>query len=156
MKPRMKRKDLETKDDVWNAVIGVISENDFPSESKEVNEAWVVFYYYSEMESGGHEILLNWLGDYIKEVGIQQYQAQLINVLEKIGAHDYAVIERTYLEPMWNLYVALEQDETQEEDFISKVELADNEYHKENRKLDTLLERYFVKIHTELIDVVED
>lgn len=156
MKPKMKRKDLKNQDDIWNAVIGAISENDFPSENKEVNEASVVFYYYSEMESGGHEMLLNWLEDYIKEVGILHYQDELINILEKIGAHNYAVIERTYLEELWNLYIALEGDETQEEKFYSKIELADNEYCNQNRKLDKLLENYFLKIYTHLIDVVED
>lgn len=156
MKLKMNKKELMTNDDIWNAVIRVISEKDFPFESKRVNEAWVVYHYYSELESGGHEMLLHWLGDYIKEVGIQQYQEELVNILEKIGAANYAVVEKTYLEHLWQLYQALEENEIEEENFYSKVESADNAYYSENGKIETLLENYFIEIHTDLIDVVED
>ncbi|RAZ69089.1 hypothetical protein [Planococcus maitriensis] len=156
MKLKMNRKELMTNDDIWNAVIRVISEKDFPFESKRVNEAWVVYHYYSELESGGHEMLLHWLGDYIKEVGIQQYREELVNILEKIGAADYAVVEKTYLEHLWQLYQALEENEIEEENFYSKVESADNAYYAENGKIETLLENYFIEIHNDLIDVVED
>ncbi|TWT25858.1 hypothetical protein [Planomicrobium sp. CPCC 101110] len=156
MKLKMNRKDLLTNDDIWNAVITVISEKDFPFESKRVNETWVVYHYYSELESGGHEMLLHWLGDYIKEVGIQQYQKELINILEKIGAADYAVVEMTYLEQLWQLYQALEENEIEEEKFYSKIESADSAYYAQDGKLGTLLESYFIEIHTDLINIVED
>lgn len=155
MKPKMKRQELQHDDDIWNAVIGVISEKEYPFESKDVQEAWVAYQYFSEMESGGHEALLNWLGDYIQAVGIQQFRNELIGILGKIGAHEYAAIEEEFLEPLWQLHMALEKDEIPEEPFYEKIEPADAAYYGLDGKLQTLLERYFVEIHTELIDVVE-
>lgn len=156
MKPKMNRKDLMDNDDIWNAVNSVLSEQDFPTEDEKVNDAFLVFQYYSEMESGGHEALLNWTQQYIKEVGIQHYQNGLVGSLEKIGAHDCAAIERTHLEELWKLHLALENDESHEEEYYSKIELMDNAYHGQDGKLETLLEGYFVEIHTDLIDVVEE
>ncbi len=156
MKPKIKRKDLLNTDDVWNAVISVISEYDFPAENKLANEAFIVFQYYSELDSGGHESLFTWFSKYIEEVGITYYLKQLIGILEKIDAHDYATIEKKYGEEMWKLYIALENDVIEENEFYSVIEKADNEYNNLNEQLGELLEMYFVKIHTDLIEIVED
>ncbi|MFD1030179.1 hypothetical protein [Metaplanococcus flavidus] len=156
MKPKMNRKELKDNNDIWNAVTKVLSEQDFPTESQEVNDAFLAFQYYSEMESGGHEALLNWSQDYIREVGIQKYQDELASSLVKIGAPDFAEIESTHLAELWKLHLALENDESHEDDYYSKIELMDNAYHEQNGKLEHLLEIHFHKIHTDLIDVVED
>lgn len=156
MKPKMKRSELKDNNDIWNAVNGVLSELDFPTGDQEVDDAFLVFQYYSEMESGGHEALLNWTQDYIKEVGIKKYQDELASALVKIGAPEYAEIESTHLEDLWNLHVALENDESHEEHYYSKIELMDDAYHSQDGKLEHLLEIHFHKIHTDLIDVVED
>ena len=156
MKSKMKRKDLMNNDDIWNAVISVICDYDFPTEKKTVNEAFIVFQYYSELESGGHEMLLTWFSDYIKEVGINHYLNELISILEEIGANDYVVIEKKYGEQLWQMYLALENDEIKESEFYSIIERADNEYYKLDGKLGDLLENYFVKIHTDLIEVIEE
>lgn len=143
-------------DDIWNAVITVLSESDLPTENKKLNEAFIVFQSYSELESGGHESLFTWFEPYIKEVGIDNYLNELIDILEKIGAHDYATIEKNYGQEMWELYVALENDKVEEDEFYSVIEKADDEYHQLNQKLQELLETYFVTIHTDLIEVVEN
>ena len=152
----MKRKNLLSKTDIWNAVITVLSEYDLSTDEKNLNEAFIVFQYYSELESGGHESLFTWFEWYIEEVGIDNYLNELIGILEKIGAHDYAIIEKKYGQEMWRLYVALENDEIEEDEFYDVIEKANNDYHKLNQKLEELLERYFVTIHTDLIEVVED
>ncbi|WP_225229725.1 hypothetical protein [Sporosarcina quadrami] len=59
MKPKMTRKDLLDNDNIWNAIISVISEGDLSTKDTVLNEAFIVFQYYSELESGGHETLLN-------------------------------------------------------------------------------------------------
>lgn len=156
MKPKMKRKSLLNKTDIWNAVTTVLSEYDLSTEDKNLNEAFIVFQYYSELESGGHESLFTWFEWYIEEVGIDNYLNELIGILEKIGAHDYAIIEKKYGQEMWRLYVALENDEIEEDEFYDVIEKANDEYHKLNQKLEELLETYFVTIHTDLIEVVED
>jgi hypothetical protein len=156
MKPKIKRKDLINNDDIWNAVISAVSEYNFPTESKIANETFIVFHYYSELESGGHESLFTWFSEYIKEVGITNYLKELIAILEKIDAHDYAAIEKKYGEEMWRLFIALENDEIEENEFYSVIEKANNEYDKLNDKLGDLLETYFVNIHTNLIEIVED
>lgn len=156
MKPKMKRSELKDNNDIWNAVIGVLSELDFPTGDQEVDDAFLVFQYYSEMESGGHETLLNWTQDYIKEVGIKKYQDELASALVKIGAPEYAEIESTHLEELWKLHLALENDGSQEDEYYSKIELMDGAYHGQDEKFENLLETHFLKIHTDLIDVVED
>lgn len=158
MKPKIKmnREDLLDKDDIWNAVVSVVCECDLPSKDTVFTEAFIVFQYYSELESGGHESLLNWFGSYIEEISIESYFKELIAILEKIGAHDYAMIEKKYGQEMWRLHMALENGENKEDEFYNVIEKADDEYHKLNQKLDNLLETYFVSIHTDLIEVVED
>lgn len=156
MKPKMKRKELLDRNDVWNAVISVVCECEYPSEDTILNEAFIVFQYYSELESGGHESLLTWFGSYIEGISIDNYLNELIAILEKIEAHDYAIIEKKYGHELWSLYVALENNEHEEDQFYNIIEKADNEYHKLDRKLDKLLETYFISIHTDLIEIVED
>lgn len=144
-----------TSDEIWNAVISVLIESDLSTENKSLKEAFIVFQYYSELESGGHESLLTWFESYIEEVGIGNYLKELIDILEKIGARDYATLERKYGQEMWKLYVALENDEVEESEFYGVIEKADEEYHKLNQKLAELLEAYFMEIHTDLVEVVE-
>ncbi|MFC5466000.1 hypothetical protein ACFPM4_14805 [Lederbergia graminis] len=141
-------------DDIWNAVIAMLSEYDISTENKNLHEAFIVFQYYSELESGGHESLFTWFESYIEEVGIHNYLNELINILEKIGAHDYVIIEKKYGQEMWGLYVALENDEVEEDEFYSVIGKADEEYHKLNQKLEELLETYFITIYTDLIKIV--
>lgn len=156
MKPKMTRKELLDTDNIWNAIITAISEVDLSTKDTVLNEALIIFQYYSELESGGHENLLNWLESYIEEISIEIYLNKLITILEKIGAHDYAMIESKYGQEMWRLYIALEKEEVEEDEFYNVIKKADDEYHKLNGLLEELLETYFVSIHTDLIDVVED
>ena len=154
MRPKMKIENLMNKDDIWNAVTSVLSEHDLSTENNKTDETFLAFQYYSEMESGGHESLLNSLEWYIEEIGIDHYLKNLIGVLEKIEAYDYAAIVKNNCEELWTLYIALENDEIEEEKFYHLIEKADTDYHKLGDQLETLLEAYFVTIYTELIEVV--
>ena len=156
MRPKMKRENLLNKDDIWNAVTSVLSEHDLSTENNKTDETFLAFQYYSEMESGGHESLLNSLEWYIEEIGIDHYLKNLIGILEKIEAYDYAAIVKNNCEELWTLYIALENDEIEEEKFYHLIEKADTDYHKLGDQLETLLEAYFVTIYTELIEVVGD
>lgn len=156
MKPVMNKSELTSPDDIWNAVIAAISEKDFPSGNEKIDEAFIAFQYYSEMESGAHESLLHWTAEYIEEMGIKNYLQQLTTVLKKIGADDYAAIENKYGENLWRLFKELEEDELKEEEFYEAIEKADGEYHGLDGKLEKLLAAYFVDIHTDLIEVVEN
>ncbi|WP_225229724.1 hypothetical protein [Sporosarcina quadrami] len=66
------------------------------------------------------------------------------------------MIEKKFGQEMWRLYIALDNDEIEEDEFYDVIEKADDEYHKLNGILEKLLETYFVSIHTDLIDVIED
>ena len=140
---------------VWNAVIDILSECDFPTKSSILNEAHIVFQYYSELESGGHESLFNSLSTQIEASGIGTYLKGIITALEKMGANDYAEIAGNYGEEMWRLFVALENDEIEETEFYRIIEKADDAYYELGGKLELLLEDYFVKVHTELIEAAE-
>jgi hypothetical protein len=156
MTTKMNRKDLLDKDDIWNAVVSVVSDCDFPTKDAVLNEAFIVSQYHSALESGGHESLLTWFGSYIEEMSIERYLEELIENLEKIGAHDYAKIEKKYGTDIWRLHVALENGENKEDEFYNVIEQADDGYNKLNGKLDELVETYFISIHTDLIEVVEN
>ncbi|PYF06262.1 DMP19 family protein [Ureibacillus chungkukjangi] len=156
MKPKMKRKDLMTKTDISNAVIDVLSKSILSSEDNILNKSLIVYHYYSELESGGHESLFKWFGQEIKDMGIDNYLNKLIKILEEIGANHYVTLEKKYCKKMWNLYVALENDENYEDEFYNIVGEATDEYYKFNDELRELLETYFVTIYTYLIEVIED
>ena len=151
----MKKKDLTTNDDIWNAVIQVMVDYNFPTENKVANDPYIAYNYYSELESGGHEGLLNWFSWHIEEVGIENYLKELTFILDNIGAEDYSKIEKKYGEELWRLFQALENDEIEEDDFYNVIKEADSEYENLNGKLGELLESYFVKIYTDLIDIEE-
>ena len=143
-------------ENIWNAVIDMLNECDFPTDSGLLNGAQTVFQYYSELESGGHESLFSSLSTYIEENGIETYLKEITEMLEQIGAHDYAVIGSDYCAEIWQLYVALENDEIEESEFYTIIEKADDAYNQLDDKLEQLLTTYFVKIHGELVGVMED
>ena len=145
-----------SKEDIWNAVLSVLGEYDFPTDNSAVNDLLIISQYYSELESGGHESLLNWTSEYIEEVGISSYLNDLIRCLETIGAHDYSKIEKQYGEEMWRLFKASEEDERVTEEFYQVIEAADQAYHKLNSKLENVIETYFLKTYTQLIEINED
>ena len=156
MKPKMKRKELMTKTDIVNAVMQVLSEAHLSPEENPLNQAVIVYHYYSEMESGGHESLFRWYGREINELGIDNYLNKLSGILEEIGAHDYARIEKQYCRKLWSLYNALENDEIEEDAFYRIIEKATAEYYKLNNTLRELLETYFVTIYADLFDIVDE
>lgn len=152
----MKRNALLSNTDVWNAVTKVLSEYDLSTEDILFNEAFIVYQYYSELESGGHESLFNWFEWYISKVGIEQYLHELISIFEKIAAHDYALIMKNYGKEMWRLFVALENGEINEDEFYLVIQKADSDYYKLNGELANLLAKYFIAIYTNLIDIIEE
>ncbi|MBD3107435.1 hypothetical protein IEO70_03575 [Bacillus sp. AGMB 02131] len=139
-----------SKTEIRSAVIQVLMEKEFPSESAITNEAHLVFQYYCEMESGGHEGLLRWKSQYIKDIGITVYLAKLTAILKKINAFQYAAILEEYGEEMWNLFVALEKGEIDEDQFYEIVHKADYRYYHLNDEIDFLIENYFSEIYEQL------
>ncbi|MEH7224600.1 hypothetical protein V7112_12395 [Bacillus sp. JJ1566] len=142
---------MKSNDEIWNEVIHSISKIDFPSDNQTLNEAYLAFQYYSELESGGHEAWLNWWHEYIEEVGIATYIKELTHIFEKIGAQEYAIILQKYGAEMWQTFVALENGEINEDLFYQVIEKADQEYYNLEDKLQQLLESYFVNNHTDFI-----
>ncbi|MDN7246003.1 hypothetical protein [Planococcus shenhongbingii] len=154
MKPTMKKTELKDSADIWNAVIFEISNHDFPTNNPLINESFLAFQYYSELESGGHEILFNWVQEYIEEVGITLYLNDLSVALEKIGADDYGQIIKKYGEELWRLFRALENGEIDEQAFYELVEKADRDYYALGGKLEQQLEAHFLNIYTELFEII--
>lgn len=151
----MNSKDLITKEDIWNAVTDIMVEYNFPTENKIANDTYLVYHYYSELESGGHESLLNWGKWDIEKVGIVNYVNDLTSTLESIGANDYATIEKKYGEELWRLFISLENGEVEEDDFYNVIKKADSDYYNLNEELRRLLQIHFENIYTDLIDIEE-
>lgn len=145
-----------TKEDILNAVTNMLISVDLSSKNDILNKAYIVYQYHCELESGGHESLFRWFGHHIKAMGIDDYLNKLIGILEEIDAHNYALIEKKYCKELWNLYIALENEEIPEDKFYNILEKVTDEYYKLNDELRGLLEIYFVNIYTDLIEVVED
>ncbi|MGE7835747.1 hypothetical protein [Viridibacillus arvi] len=68
-----------------------------------------------------------------------------------------------YGEEMWRLFLVLEHEEMDEDaftemeqEFYTVINKADDEYFNLSNQLEKLLESYFVKIHTDLFEVVEN
>lgn len=156
MKLKVNRKDLLTDDDILNAVLSAYGNYSFPSENDVTNDVFIVFNYFCELESGGHESLLNWFSWHIADVGITSYLNRLTGILERIDAHDYAKIEKKYGKELWRLFKELENTEIEEDNFYSLIQEADQAYVKLGEKLRDLLRTYSVNIYTELIEVIEE
>lgn len=134
------------KVEIWNFMVETLSQVDLMSANEKDHEAALVYHFYSEVESGGHEGLLNWLSDYIEKVGSTKYFEDLSQSLEKIGASEYAVNERTYGEQLWKLFKALEADEKMEAAFYEVIQKADGAYYALEGKIGERLETYFSQI----------
>lgn len=156
MKPKMYRKELVTNEDIWNAVVATISEYDYPTGNQTADEAFLAFQYYSELEGGGHVSLMTWFSEHVEEVGITSFLDALVDSLEAVGAYDYAAVEKKYGHEMWQKLKALENGEIEEGEFYAVVEQADREYDQLDGRIEELLETYFVDVHMELIDVIQD
>jgi len=162
IKMKVKRSELQTNNDIWNAVLSVYGEYDFPTNDKKMDDFFILFNYYCEMESGGHECLFNWFSKDIEEMGIQVYLNRITEMLRKADASEYAEIERKYLEELWRLYLAVENSVNEELDFERVVaefyrylEKADDEYRNLGDQLSDRLSWYATDIYTEIIEVVE-
>ncbi|KMJ57132.1 hypothetical protein AB685_17095 [Bacillus sp. LL01] len=156
MDKKVKNTELTTNEDIWNAMVSLMSEYDFPTDNETANQAFMVYHYYSELESAGHEGLFNWCSSYIEELGAARYFEELVRALREINATDYALIEEKYGVQLWKLYQALESGEAPEEEFYNIIEKADNEYWQLDGKLGNMLETYFVGIYKEFIEVVDE
>ncbi|WP_026674762.1 DMP19 family protein [Alkalihalobacterium bogoriense] len=155
MKPQMKKSDLQDSNEIWNAVITVMTEYEYPSDSIVGNDTYLLYQYYSELESGGHESLFTWFSETIDMMGILQYSGKITALLEKIGAVEYAAIEKKYMIALWEKYNALENGEIEENAFYSILEKVDGEYYQLDGKLDHFLQNHFVEVHQQLIDIIE-
>lgn len=85
----------------------------------------------------------------------------LTSNLEKKGAHEYGRIITVYGEEMWRLFLILEHEEMDEvtfieleQEFYTVINKANEDYLKLHNLLEKLLESYFVKIHTDLFEVL--
>jgi len=153
MKPKMNKSDLMTNDDIWNAVIKVLSETEDPTENEQLYEANLLYTYYSDMESGGHENLFNYNAETIDTIGIEKFLNQLTAALRNMNAGEYAAILDRYGADMYQMFLGLEDGQVKEAEYYTVFEQADDAYKALNGKINGLLETYFVKIHRDLIEV---
>ncbi|QUG42883.1 hypothetical protein KD050_06445 [Psychrobacillus sp. INOP01] len=153
---------MQTNDEIWNAVLSAYSEYVFPTDDVKMNDFFILFNYFCELESGGHESLFNWFSEHIEEMGIQTYLNRLTKMLEKVEAHEYAEIEKNYTEELWRLFLSVENSGTEEPhyesleaEFYMTIEKADSEYRSLGDKLSERLSSYATVIYTEIIEIVE-
>lgn len=133
---------------VWNQMVEALSVLDYPIGEQLLDDAFVVFHYYSEMESGGHEIFLNWFSEEMRKT---DFSKRLTSALEKIGAGRYAAIEREYGTVLLQKYMELDSGKGSEEEFYRMVEKADSAYYALAGQLGELLEVHFLNIHPKVI-----
>lgn len=159
---KVKQSELQTNDDIWNAVLSAAYEKySFPTDNEKKNDIFILFSYFCEMESGGHEALLNWFSETMQELGIQKYLSRLTKMLEQIGAKDYAEIEKGYLEEMLKRYLSIEKSgfedpnfEKLEAEYLRVIERADEEYRNLEEQINERLYNYAVIIHEDVLEIV--
>ena len=140
-----------TKEDIWNDTISILAETDYPSDNPSINDVYLAYHYYSELESGGHEAFLTWFSEQMEQTGPTTFFQNLKHSLTKINAKPYAKIIDTYGEALWQAFTALEKEEIEEDEFYNIIEKADTEYYQLNGKLEQNLEDYFIANHPKLI-----
>ena len=156
MKFKVVKSQLQHRDDIWSILADITVENAYPTTNPLLDEISIVFSYYSELESGGHESLTRWQYDQIVALGFETYLDKLTATLRKIGAVDYAVIEKDYLPDIWRIYHQLENGENMEEAFYVLVEKADKAYVALQDAIRPMLVEYAVDIHLQVIEPVEE
>lgn len=151
----IKRVQLIDHDSIWNAVVDALSEYEYPGIDEKMNEAFLIFQYYSEMENGGHEAFIESMNEDIQKIGIDHIIGQLVNALNKVNQNAYAVIIKSHFKEIWNTHCELQHDETIEDSFYQHIEKADQAYYDLNDKLSTSLEAYFIKIHEDILNIID-
>ena len=131
----------------------ILIKKEYPSNNKLLDEASLLYQYNSELESGGHESFLRWQSQHINSLGIEKYLNQLIEILKKIDAFEYADILVEFGEKMWTLYIALENGEIEEDKFYEIIHEADRRQYGLNDKIYFLIANFFVEIHGQLIKI---
>lgn len=58
---------MQTNDDIWKAVLLAYGEYIFMTDDEKRNDFLILFNYFCELESGGHD----WFSEHIEEMGIQ-------------------------------------------------------------------------------------
>ena len=132
------------KEEIWNDTITILAEADYPSDNPFINDVYLAYHYYSELESGGHEAFLTWFSEQIEQTGPTTFLQNLKHSLTKINAKPYAEIIDTYGEALWQAYTALEKEEIEEDEFYNLIEKADTEYYQLDTQLEQYLQNYFV------------
>lgn len=132
---------FKSKEDIWNAIVEKISDIDYPTHHPLINHAYILFQYYSQMESGGHEDVLNWL---INQKKVDQPLEALRNTFLEASATSYAAIIEKYGPKMVEHFQMLEQNQPHEEDFYQEVKRADVAYWNLN-DFHQIVEKYFYK-----------
>lgn len=134
-------------DESWNAMVDALSAMEYPTGDTAKDEAFLLFQFYSSMESGGHESFLNSCEEDIQAIGPAAFFSQLANSLNMIGGSVYAAIENHYGLPLWDAYKELENGGQEEAAFYALVEKADNESAAADPPLEGLMQAYFEKLY---------
>jgi hypothetical protein len=156
MKITGNKNDLLDEGNAWEAVMSADSTINGPGGYKNVHDYFIALNFLNELESGGHVSLVTWSSDIIEELGIHTYIERLTGMLEKVGAPEYAEIERQYAEKIWVLNKALEDGKDVMEEYDRLIEEADKKYWQLGDRLLERMKAYAVVICKELIEVVEE
>lgn len=149
------KKDVLTSAERYNAVADFIVSHTYPSENKMLDDSWLIFNYYNELASGGHEGYLTWTAGPILETEIYPFYDALIHTLQEIGATGLAELERTYGILLWQKFHALENGEIEEDEFYDIIQLADQAYFEYEKMFIDKMWAYAEKLFPKLFTVVD-
>lgn len=151
MKKKISKQLLQTRTDISNAMIDILSTMNLPAMDTITTKAVIVYQYYSELESGGHENLFQWYNEDIKAITPKRYLALLVETLEEIGAPEYAALELQYGPRLWELYEKMQTDDQYEDEFYELSEQATQRYYQIENSIRDRLDDYFVEIYEHFI-----
>lgn len=150
------KNDLLDEGNAWEAVLSAGLTINRPDGFKDAHDYFITLDFLHELESGGHGSLLEWSSDIIEELGIRTYIERLTSMLEKIGAEEYAEIEKQYAEKLWILNRALANGEDVMEEYDRLIEEADKRYSQLGERLLDRMQAYSLVIYKELSENIEE
>lgn len=153
-KIQIPRAQVSSNEAIWNELSNVAIQQYFPTNNDLLDELSIFVLYFNEMESGGHEAVLNWTKERIEAFGFHNYVHVLSSTLEKIGAPALAEVEKRLAPLYWPLYHQLEAGEIDEEPFYEVIEQADQAYFEINEHFRNMAMNYFLSIYEQVFDIV--
>lgn len=142
---------MQSNDRTWDKVVELFSERAEGSGNKDMNEAFLIYHYYSDVEQGGHENFFTHFSEYIDLIGIEPFTKELTSALQKAGAKEYSDVFSRFGPEAYFMFLGLEDVYANDAEAGNALEKADDAYNRLNGGLKGKLEDYFKENYSNIV-----